>query len=327
MRIQYLFLALSFVISTTALSAVKLKLGVIAPEGTSWANNIKSMAKEVEKETNGEVEIKVYYGGVQGDEPDVLRKIRVGQMHGGMFTGRTLGDINGDVRVIEVPFGFLQDREKGMKVLKEMTPYFNGLFEKNGFKNLSFFEIGQVYIVTTKEVKDLDGLKGLKIWSWDGDKVAQALVESMKLVAVPLSLPDVLSSLSTGVIEAAYSTPLGVMALQWQTKIKYLVDYPVTLSIGAFLVDLKQWNTIPDQHKAKVEAIANKWISKSSIDINKENLDSLEQLKKAGVKIVPVAQKELANVDSYRQDVIKRLTGKVISQETLTKFNAIFSKK
>lgn len=327
MRIRHLLLVLSLIINTAAFASVKLKLGVIAPEGTSWANNIKSMAKEVEKETNGEVEIKVYYGGVQGDEPDVLRKIRVGQMHGGMFTGRTLGDINGDVRVIEVPFGFLQDREKGMRILKEMTPYFNGLFEKNGFKNLSFFEIGQVYIVTTKEVKTLEDLKGLKIWSWDGDKVAQALVESMKLVAVPLSLPDVLSSLSTGVIEAAYSTPLGVLALQWQTKIKYLVDYPVTLSIGAFLVDIKQWNNIPDQHKVKVEAIANKWIAKSSVDINKENLDSLEQLKKAGIKLVPVAQKELTQIDSYRQDVIKRLAGKVISQETLTKFNALFNKK
>lgn len=327
MRIRHLFLVLSLIINTTAFAAVKLKLGLIAPEGTSWSNNIKSMGKEIEKETNGEVEIKVYYGGVQGDEPDVLRKIRVGQMHGGMFTGRTLGDINGDVRVIEVPFGFLQDREKGMRILNEMTPYFNNQFEKNGFKNLSFFEIGQVYIVTTKEVSNLDDLKGLKIWSWDGDKVAQALVESMKLVAVPLSLPDVLSSLSTGVIEAAYSTPLGVLALQWQTKVKYLIDYPVTLSIGAFLVDLKQWNAIPDQHKIKVEAIAKKWIAKSSVDINKENLDSLEQLKKSGVKIVPIPAKDLTQVEAYRQDVIKRIVGKVVSQETFTKFNALFNKK
>ena len=308
-------------------AGIKLKLGVIAPEGTSWANNVKAMAKEIEQETKGEVEVKVYYGGVQGDEPDVLRKIRVGQMHGGMFTGRTLGEINGDVRVIEIPFGFQKNRAKGMSILKEMTPYFNGLFEKNGFKNLGFFEIGQVYILSTKEVTTFKDLKGLKIWTWDGDKVAQALVESMKLVAVPLSLPDVLSSLSTGVIEAAYSTPLGVLALQWQTKVKYIVDYPLTLSIGAFLVDIKQWKNVPDNYKETVEKIATKWIGKSSVDIDKENNESMDQLKKMGIKFVTMQEKDLTEVPGVRQDIIKRLTGPVISPETISRFNALYNKK
>ena len=112
------------------------------------------------------------------------------------------------------------------------------------WKNLGFFEIGNVYFVSQKKTDSLKSMMGVKIWSWEGDELVSTMIESMKFVSVPLPLPDVLSSLSTGIIEAAYAPPLGILSLQWNTKIKYLIDFPTAFSIGALLISKKSWDKI-----------------------------------------------------------------------------------
>jgi TRAP-type C4-dicarboxylate transport system substrate-binding protein len=216
-----------------------VKIAVLVPEGTTWGNSLKKFSKEVETVTAGEVTFKIYYGGVAGDEPDVLRKVSINQMQGGIFTGKVLGEIYGDIRAMELPFTFYGDQKKASATLVKLTPQFNAGLKAKGFVNLGFYEIGQVYVVSTKKISTLDELKGTKIWSWEGDPLVQALLDSLQLVSVPLALPDVLSSLSTGIINAAYAPPLAILALQWHTKIKYLVDFPSGFSIGALLVSAK----------------------------------------------------------------------------------------
>lgn len=314
MKSTLLLVVLLLSLSTQAKT---LKIACLTPEGTTWSNSLKNMAKDVKAATNGEVEFKVYYGGVSGDEPDVLRKIRVGQMQGGVFTGRTLGEIYGDMRVLELPFNFKLDREKAYKTLQAMTPEFNQGFLKKGFKNLGFYEIGQVYLVSTKKANSLEALKGLKIWSWEGDSLVAAMIESLKLVSVPLALPDVLSSLSTGVIDAAYSSPLGVLALQWQTKIKYIMDFPVAYSVAAFLIKDEEWKKLtPDQQK-KVEDVANKYLAEAQISTVKENEEALKSLKTLGIEFVKFPESDMKQSEAIRSDVIKRLKGKLLSDAAL----------
>lgn len=310
-----LFLSLS-------VSAKTFKVGVLAPEGTAWSENLKKLTKEVKKATEGRVKFKIYYGGAQGDEPDVLRKIRVRQLHGGVFTGKTLGDINGDVRVIELPFTFIDNREKAWKTLTGMKDFFNETFENKGFKNLGFFEIGQVYFVSQKKTDNLNSLKGIKIWSWQGDELVTTLVNSMNLVSVPLPLPDVLSSLSTGVVEAAYAPPLGIVALQWNTKIKYIIDFPLAYSVGAFLIDKKQWDKVSDKDKKIVTDLADTYISQVNEANVKDNQDALKSMKELGVEFLSFPEKDLAIAKSYRKEVVKKLTGNLFSKDALSQLEA-----
>lgn len=299
--------------------AAVLKIAALAPEGTNWAKTLKEFSKEVKEKTKGKVKIKIYYGGVAGDEPDVLRKIRVGQMHGGVFTGRTLGDISGEARVLEIPFNFYSKREKGLKALKEMTPYLNQGIEKAGFVNLGFYEIGQVYVVSTKKVSSLAEMRGIKIWSWEGDKVVEAMIESLELVSVPLALPDVLSSLSTGMIDAAYAPPLGILALQWQSQIKYLVDFPTAYSIGALLVGQKAFKKLSSDEQRIVKEISSKYVDKANAYAVEDNEKGLKTLKDQGVKFISFDKKDIARAEEIRSKVISKLKGKVFSEKSLKK--------
>lgn len=304
-------------ISINVMAGQQVKLAVLVPEGTTWGKSLKKLAKDIENETSGEVNFKVYYGGVSGDEPDVLRKVRIGQLHGGIFTGKTLGDIYGDVRSIEIPFTFYENQKKASETLIKLAPRFNEGIKKKGFINLGFYEVGQVYVVSTKKISSLSDLKGTKIWSWEGDPLVGSLLESLQLVSVPLALPDVLSSLSTGIIDAAYAPPLGIVALQWHTKIKYLVDFPTAYSIGALLVSEKVWKKISTEHQQKIMLIAAKYIKEANVRSVKESELARTQLKKIGVQFVSFPEVDYKEAAAVRGKVVDRLKNKYISSEII----------
>jgi TRAP-type transport system periplasmic protein len=314
---------LSLFFSLTAFSSQQIKLAVLVPEGTTWGNSLKKFSKDVEKETNGEVTFKIYYGGVSGDEPDVLRKIRIGQLNGGIFTGKTLGDIHGDVRVMETPFTFYHNQKKASSALEKLSPQFGQLLKSKGFVNLGFYEVGMVYLVSTKKITNLKDLKGVKIWSWEGDELVKAMIESLELVSVPLALPDVLSSLSTGIINAAYAPPLAILALQWHTKVKYVVDFPTAFSIGALVVSDKAWAKVKPQHQVKISQIAQKYIKEANEKSIAENQQAREQLKKAGIEFISFPEADTKAAASLRTGVVKKLEGKLFSAKIVKELEKV----
>ena len=285
------------------------------------------MTTEIKEATKGNVDLKVYYGGSQGDEQDVLRKIRIGQLQGGIFTGKTLGEINGDIRVLELPFNFNHNDEKALATMQAMAPFFNKKFEQNKFKNLGTFGIGQVYFVTQKKVQDLNSLKSLKIWTWDGDPIVTTLFNSMKLIGVPLALPDVLSSLSTGVIEAAYAPPIGIIALQWNTKVRFMVDFPLSYTVGAFVITSQAWEKMSPADQKIVETISKRYEDEINGVNKKDNADALNAMKAQNIEVVKFNDADIKVAQGYRQDMIKTLKGKLFSEEAFKKLEAELAKK
>jgi TRAP-type C4-dicarboxylate transport system substrate-binding protein len=310
-------LVLSLLTLSLSANALTIKIAALAPEGTNWANTIKKFAKEVKKKTEGKVKFKVFLGGVQGDEPDVLRKVRVGQLHGGIFTGKTLGDIYGDIRAVEIPFNFYHDRAKAKSALDKMTPYFNKGLDTKGFVGLGFYELGNVYMVSTKEMKSIEQMKGIKIWAWEGDQLVEAMIKTVGLAPTPLALPDVLSSLSTGIVEAAYAPPLGILALQWQSKVKYLVDFPTAFSVGAMLISKKRWKKISPEHQKIVKDLAKKYVDKANEFAIKDNKDGLASMKSTGIQFLEFNKADLKKAEQMRNDVIAKVKGEVISEKAI----------
>lgn len=311
------FLSLLFLCLSLNAVAAPIKIAVLVPEGTTWGNSLKKFSKEVDTVTNGEVTFKIYYGGVAGDEPDVLRKVRINQMQGGIFTGKVLGEIYGDIRAMELPFTFYGNQKKASETLVKLTPQFNEGIKAKGFVNLGFYEIGQVYVVSTKKISTLDELKGTKIWSWEGDPLVQALLDSLQLVSVPLALPDVLSSLSTGIINAAYAPPLAILALQWHTKIKYLVDFPSGFSVGALLVSQKAWAGVKPDHQQKILALSQKYVKEANDKSIEESEGARQQMKKAGIQFVSFPEADYKRAAAVRGQVISKLKDKYISSKVI----------
>lgn len=306
----------------TQVSAARIKVGVLAPEGTNWAKHMKKMGKEIKTATKGKVKFKFYFGGAQGDENDVLRKVRINQLQGGIFTGKTLGDIHGDIRVVEIPFVFGDDRAKAWSTVEKLTPYFDKKIKSKGFENLGFFEIGLVYFVSQKKTESLSALSGVKIWSWEGDRIVETMIKKMNLVSVPLPLPDVLSSLSTGIIEAAYAPAMPIVALQWSSKVKYLVDFPIAYSVGSFLISDKAWKKISPEHQKVVKTIADKYMKKVNESNVADNQDALKAIQANGVQMLQFPKADQEKAKTLKSEIMTKLKGTLFSDEGLNKLKS-----
>lgn len=280
-------LVCAFTLVSTPLSAAEytLKFATLAPPGSTWMNLLEDWGKTVKERSQGRLEFKFYPGGVQGDEPDVLKKMRFGQLHGGAFTGYGIGQMYSPARVLEMPFLFENYAEID-HVRAQLMPEFERGFQDHGYRLLGWMEVGFVYFFSQQPIEKFDDLKQRRIWLWQGDALGEAMFRAGKLAPVPLSITDVFTSLSTGLIDTVYCTPLASIALQWFTKTRYVADLPLTNGIGALVVSNKFFDGLPpDLQKLLAEtghATGEKLIAATRVD----NAKSIDVLKQEGLKFV-----------------------------------------
>jgi len=296
--------------------AMELKLALVAPEGSTWAKVMNEWNQELTQRTNGNLKLKIYAGGVLGDERDVIRKMQIGQVHMGGFTGLGLGIVNPSVRVLELPMLF-NSYEEADAVTKKMQPKLETGFEQKGFLLLGWAETGFVNIFSNKPIATRENMDGMKMWMWEGDPLVKAMYDRFGIVPIPLALPDVLTSLSTNLIDAVYAPPLGAIALQWHTKTKFMTDLKLADSTGGILITKRALLSIPESDRKILEETAKKY-SKMLVDRTRADNDkSYATLTKVGIKTVEVPQDEVQRIRETSQQVWKDLVGKLYSQELL----------
>lgn len=262
-----------------------LKIATLAPKGSSWMNSFESAKRKIEKETNGEVTLKIYPGGVMGDESAMVRKMRTGQLDGGAVTSVGLGEIHKHLLVLQLPLTFRNHKELDY-VRDKMTGTFQKMLSDKGFTLLTWGDVGFNYLFTQTPVKTPKDIHKTTPWVWNADPITKAVMEVMKVNAVPLGVPDVLPSLQTGVIDAFLNSPYGAVALQWYTKAKYVTNLRLAVVIGGVVVTEKAMNELPEKHR-KVVLDTFKEEGKSLLSqIRKDNQKAIKTIDKAGVKSV-----------------------------------------
>lgn len=302
----------------TVAGAKELKLATIAPAGSSWDKIVTAMNEELKQKTNGAVQFKVYAGGVQGDEKAVVQKIRSGQLQAGGLTGFGLGMIAPSVRVLEVPFLFKNSTEIDAKTAA-VTPQLQAALAAGNppVEFLGWAEAGFVYIMSNKPIAKLSDMKGMKMWMWEGDPVAEALYGALGVVPIQLSIADVLTSLQTNMIDAVYAPPMAAVALQWASKVKYVTDLPIVNSIGALVVSKAEFAKLsPDQQKA-VKEVGAKYCRQIVEQTRKDNETAFAAIQKLGVQKITVADADKQELMKMAGDVGQKLVGKLYSQDLL----------
>ena len=300
----------------------QIKISVLAPEGTTWMTSMRAWSKELKEKTNGKLEFKIYGGGVSGDEFDVIRKMRAGQIHAGGFTGVGLGQILSEIRVLELPFLFKNYKEVD-HVTASMKTHFEQEFEKKGFIFLGFGEAGFVNIYSAKPLKSQADLKASKMWAWEGDELVKTLCQTYGIVPVSLAITDVMTSLQTGLINSFYAPPLGAIALQWFTKVKYMTRPELTNSIGATVMTKKFYDKIPSENQKILKEVSDKYSKKVIEGIRTENEKAYETLKKNGIQFVTIPNDELTKMQETSKKVQKALVGKLYPQKTLDQVTSL----
>ncbi len=317
-KIFHLILILVIAVTTAfAQKKVKIKFATLAPDGSTWMNVMKEFSQSLKEKSNGSINFKIYPGGIQGDEKDVIRKMRIGQLHSGGFTGVGLGTILPEVRVLDTPFLY-KSKEEVDFIANKFFDRFAAGFEKKGYVLLGWAEVGWVYIYTNKPVNSESEMKGVKMWMWEGDPISRATFEAFDVSPIPLSITDVLTSLQTGLIDGVYTSPLGAVVLQWFTKVKYVLDIPMANSNGAVLISKKMFNKLsPDQQKILKEE-GRKFFGKLTQLSRDDNVKSQKTMYDYGMQKTTVTDPQLlADFDALGKKARQSLVGELYDQKLL----------
>ncbi len=280
--------------------SVALKIATIAPDGSHWMQEMRAAAAKIKSATDGRLVLKFYPGGVMGDDAQVLRKVRIGQLQGGAFTSGGLAARYNGLNLYGMPLLF-RSLDEVDYVRSRMDPILAQGLEKAGFMSFGFVEGGFAKLMSKTPVRGVDDMRRRKVWVPEGDQINFTAMQSLGLSPVVLPVTDVLTGLQTGLLDIVAASPSVALVLQWHTKVDYLTDLPVLYSMGVFAIDEHAWMRVDEPDRKTAAAILTKTMHGLDAAARDDNRNALTVLRKAGVKIVHVDPDALAEL---RREVV-----------------------
>ena len=291
-----------------------LKIATLAPEGSSWVKAVRGIDEDVRRATSDRVGLKIYPGGVQGDEKVVLRKIRIGQLHGGGFGGQGISQIFPDILALEMPMLF-RDYAEIEHVLKSMDEFYRAGYAAKGYVFLGWADIGFVHILSQQPVRTVEDIRDLKVWQLADEPITEVLFRLAGVNSIPLTIPDVLLGLQTNLVEVVYASPSAAIVLQWFTRVKYVTEFPINYTLGALLVDNRAFAKISAADRELILGMAQDHMAELSRQSRRVNEEAMAVLKANGLQIVEASP---ADVETFKNLVVSaeaELSGKAFSTQ------------
>ena len=274
--------------------AVTLKLASLLPDGTSQMQAMRAGGKKIETLTDGRVVFKFYPGGVMGNDASVMRKMRIGQLHGGAFTSGTMADIYSDAQIYSLPFLLNNKAEADHIRAKFDAEIFAGL-EKAGIVPMGLATGGFAYIMSQEPISRMAELEDKKLWLPQDDKLSEVAIEEIGANGVPLGLGDVYTGLQTGLIDTVGTSPAGAIALQWYTQVKYVMDFPLGYLGGWLAISQKGWSKLTPADQKIVRSVWADVYAKIDADTWDDGGNAKQALKNQGIEFVAVSVGDAPN--------------------------------
>ncbi len=302
---------------SASVSAAALKIATLAPEGSSWMREMRAAGDAIKAQTEGRVELKYFPGGVMGSGETVLRKIKLGQLNGGAFASSELTSVVPNVQVYGLPFLF-ETLDQVREARKTLDPLIKAEFDKKGMTLAGITGGGFIYLMSSKPIATQADMRKTKVWVPEGDTIARVAFDEAGMSPVQLSLADVYTSLQTGLVETVGNTTTGAVAFQWATKLKMMIDLPVSFTFGFLTIDNKALAKLTPEDKAVVLAEIDKAFAKLESTNAVDDAKTRETLKSEGIEIVTPSAAEIeAWRDVGRRTQARLLKDGVVSQDLM----------
>lgn len=314
---QRLLIICFLLVITLPAQALTFKIATIAPDGTAWMNEMRKGADEIKQRTEGRVNFRFFPGGIMGNDKSVLRKIRIGQLHGGAIVGGGLTAIYPDIGIYSVPFIFRTFDEVDYVRQKIDPLLIEGLKEK-GFTSFGLAEGGFAYLMSNQSIKVIDDFKGQKVWVPQNDEVSRTAFESIGIKPISLALSDVLTGLQTGLIDTIAGSASGAIALQWHTRVKYLMDEPLSYLYASMVISNKRFKRLSGEDQQIVTEVMGLAFKRLNELNRKNDISARQALEDQGVVFIKLDPRLTDEWFSIRQKVEQIMAQKgVLSKEII----------
>jgi TRAP-type transport system periplasmic protein len=284
-------LASLLVSSAASAQTVRIKLGTLAPQGSTWHQLLMEMGADFAKASAGKVELKIYAGGTQGNEGEMIREMSFGKLQAASITAIGLHEITPEPQAEDVPF-MIDSYQEYDYVHEKIRPRLEEAVRKKGYQVLQWGEVGFVYLFSTQPFRTPADFGKGKVFTWNGDPGAEAAWKAAGFHPVVLSSTDLVSSLTTGMINVISESPLYAYTTNIYSKANHMLDMHWGFLTGATVVKRETWEKVPAELREKLLGLAEDYGKKTRDDVRKQNEDAIEQMKKRGLHVEPPADIE-----------------------------------
>jgi TRAP-type C4-dicarboxylate transport system substrate-binding protein len=290
---------------TKAEEGYTLRIASLAPAGSSWMKILNAWNKTLKEKTDGKLKMRFYPGGSQGDERDFVRKMRVGQLDGGVVTMTGMSLLVPAMNVLVLP-GFLHTYEK-------MAGEFEGMFEKEGFKLVGWGDAGKTRLFSVQPINTPNEIKHMRPWVWKDDPIFVEFYQVIGASAVRLGVPEVYPALQTRMVDVISSSALTAVALQWYTRVKYMTAHNSAIIAGGTMMRKDKYDELPDDLKSVFDSTAERAHELLNKVIRKDDEKAYQVVLKKGIEAVPAGDFQ-AEWDAADKKVRDNLTGRMFSK-------------
>lgn len=295
--------------ASSAADPVVVKMATLVPAGSSWNRSLQEMGQKWQQISGGKVVLKLYAGGVAGDDADVVRKMRLGTLNAGLLATTGLADIDRSVLALQIPMLYA-DYDEADWVTDKMTPGLEVQFEAKGFVVLAWVDGGWAHFFTKTPARTPEELKTAKLFVWAGDGKYTELWKGAGFNAIPLPATEISTALQTGLVNAICTTPQVAAIMQWYNHAKNMTDVNWALLVGAIVIDKSAWEKIPADVRPAILAVTKETGRLLSKQIRAEEIESVEAMQKRGLNVVKPGPAEIESWRKLLESVLPLVRGK-----------------
>jgi TRAP-type C4-dicarboxylate transport system substrate-binding protein len=297
-----------------AQAPIIIRMATLVPEGSSWHLILKQAADQWKQASGGRITVRIFPGGVAGDDPDVVRKMRLGTLNAGVLTSVGVAEVDKSVYALGIPLMY-DSYDEVYWVLDKMRPKLEQSLLEKGFVVLNWADGGWVHFFTKKPVAVPDDLRKLKLFSWAGDPEAVEVWRSAGFNPVPLPSTEIATALQTGLVEALGSPPQVAIISQFFTNAPYMTDFRWQLLLGATLITKSTWDRLPADLRPEMLKISEEAGAKLRKDVRDAEARDVAAMKTRGLTVVPVSPAERKEWQKLTESLYPQIRGKIVPAE------------
>jgi len=273
--------------STAHAKPITIKMGTLAPEGTTWYNGLREMGDRWSAISGGKVQLRIYAGGVAGNEGTQVRKMRIGQIQAAALSNLGLLDIDPGPQVINTPM-LIEDYATLDCAMEKLAPVLEARLLEDGFVALSWSEAGWAYYFNRAAVRTPAEATRFKVFAWEGDPAAVVAFRRAGLNPVVVQSVEVIPSLQSGLIDGFFNTPLVALSMQWFALAPHMLDVPWAPLTGASVITKQAWEAIPAEYHAPFLQVAREIGAANKAEIRRQDVAAIKVMQKYGLTVETV---------------------------------------
>lgn len=294
---------------------IRVRLGTLAPKGSSYHQILLGMAEKWRQAPGGGVSLTIFADGSMGGEADMVRRMRIGQIQSGLLTVVGLSTIDPSVSALQDMPMMFHSLDEVDYVRQKLSPAIERKLLEKGFVVLFWGDSGWVRFFSKQPVLYPADMKKMKLFTWAGDAHQLEIMKTGGYQPVPLETNDILPSLQTGLITAVPSTPFYALAGQFYGPAPHMLELNWAPLVGGAVITKKAWDSIPASAQEIILKSAKEAGEQIQSKSRAEGDQAVEAMKKRGLILHPVTSEIEAVWRKAAEEVYPKIRGTIVPSD------------